>query len=116
MTNIATHFDMLLSVEEQERIGATPDKDDSMRVMRLLSEYNRLLEICQSKDDAYAMAKMQADNYLHAISQWADAKAMRCRCCDEGEASSPCTCFDGIAAIERAEKQLLELAPKNALP
>lgn len=33
---------MLLSREEQARIGVTPDKSDSIRVMRVLSEYDRL--------------------------------------------------------------------------
>jgi hypothetical protein len=39
MSNISTHFEMLMPREEQERIGATPDKGDSMRVMRALSGY-----------------------------------------------------------------------------
>ena len=43
MNDIQTHFDMLLSREEQERIGVTPDKSDSIRVMRVLAEYDRLL-------------------------------------------------------------------------
>lgn len=44
MNDIQTHFGMLMSPEEQERIGATPDKSDSMRVMRVLSEYDRMRE------------------------------------------------------------------------
>lgn len=43
MNDIQTHFEMFLSIEEQERIGATPDKNDSIRVMRLLSAYSDLV-------------------------------------------------------------------------
>lgn len=42
-SNISTHFEMLMDADEQARIGATPDKDDGMRVMRLLSAYNEVL-------------------------------------------------------------------------
>ena len=43
MSNIATHFEMLMDQAEQERIGATKDRDESMRVMRTLAAYNDLL-------------------------------------------------------------------------
>lgn len=45
----------MLSPEEQERIGATPNKSDSMRVLRVLSEYNRLLE-SKRRDDILTAA------------------------------------------------------------
>lgn len=35
---------MLMPLHEQERIGATADKDESMRVMRTLDHYNELRE------------------------------------------------------------------------
>lgn len=47
MNDIQTHFNMLMSPEEQERIGATPDKSDSMRVMRVLSEYDRMRDVLE---------------------------------------------------------------------
>lgn len=76
-------------------------------------EIQRLHESSQRIETGWSVRKFQLEE---AISQWADAKAMRCLCCDEGNESSPCTCTEGVAALERAEKQLLELAPKNTLP
>ena len=39
MSAISTHFEMLLPREEQERISATPDQPEDLRVMRVLDHY-----------------------------------------------------------------------------
>lgn len=44
MSPISTHFDMLLEVEEQERIGATAAVREEMRVMRVLCAYREKCE------------------------------------------------------------------------
>lgn len=66
-TPIATHFDMLLPAEEQERIGATPGTDESLRVMRVLSEYEilraRLSEAERERDEANAACQKWQDSY-----------------------------------------------------
>lgn len=39
MSTISTHFEMLMPKDEQEKIGATPNVTEHLRVMRALAEY-----------------------------------------------------------------------------
>ena len=57
---------MLLSREEQARIGVTPDKSDSIRVMRVLSEYDRL-----RSDNARLTAELKSawETYKEIMSE-----------------------------------------------
>ena len=60
MSNIATHFEMLMDPEEQERIGVTPERDEHMRVMRTLSAYQELREVI--KEQQTRIGKLEAEN------------------------------------------------------
>ena len=59
-------------------------------------------------------ARCALDALLAAVVQWSEARKMRCLSCDEGQESAPCTCFDGVAAIDAAEKKLQEIADEAA--
>lgn len=72
-SNIAIHFEMLMSKEEQERIGATSDRSEDIRVMRVLSEYDELQQqnaalesLCARQKEALECVKQ---NMVYQIGQ-----------------------------------------------
>jgi len=71
--NIATHFEMLMSVEEQQRIGVTADRAEHMRVMRVLARYADMqCELAAAKaerDAAHAQIEAWKNTPVFAIAE-----------------------------------------------
>jgi len=73
-------------------------------------------KIAQQEDWWQEMQRLRAENEVlrKAITAWAQATRLRCLHCDEDHDAAPCSCVDDLAALERAENALRELAADPA--
>ena len=99
MSNIATHFEMLMPLDEQERIGVTADREEHMRVMRVLSEYAELKAALAQADDWQKKARQEL------VDLRAEHKdVLDCACKDDPDATDG---INGWAKRIQAERDAL---------
>lgn len=67
MSAISTHLQELMPIEVQRQIGATPDKDDDIRVLRVIDSHNDQRSVLEEVYTAMLASGWHPDHVFNRV-------------------------------------------------